>query len=109
MRYKIRAGCMQTKAEAVKIANANLERPAVAAVDRTVLRASHPIILKGPRQVQRVEPMAAGNPSGVSILQRTKERALKDVTNKLDSGPINLKPAWNGLQVGAAQVRRNHR
>lgn len=40
------------------------------------------------------------NPSGLTILKRMKERALKDVTNKLDASPVSLKPAWNGLRVG---------
>lgn len=94
---------MQNTTGVVKITNANLERPAVDAGKRTVLRASHKNILEGSRQVHRAEIEAVANPSGVSILQRKKEiRALKDVTNKLESSPINFKLVWNGLRMGAS-------
>lgn len=43
---------------------------------------------------KRVE--AAGNPNGQESQSRTKERALRDVPNKLEAGSINFKPAWSG-------------
>lgn len=68
-------------------------------VDKSVLRASHQSLVGGSKQVQRVGLEASGNLKGQGILRKIKERALKDVTNKLDTGPVSFKPMRNGPRV----------
>lgn len=93
----VKAGCMEGVDGAVKAKDANAIEPAVAAMDGMIFKTSHPSMLEGSKQDRRAESVTAGNP-----LQRMKEKVLKDVTNKLESDPISLKPAWSGLQVGGS-------
>lgn len=68
-------------------------------MDRVVLSASHPNLIERARHVGSSELEAAGNPIGQGILRRMKEKVLKDVTNKLEVGPVNFKPNWSTPRV----------
>lgn len=77
-------------------------------MNKHVLTLSHSGIIEGTKQIQRVETQRGKNPSGVAIHRRLKEKALKDVTNNLETGPVNLKPTWNRLRLGTGSgVKEN--
>lgn len=77
------------------------EKSSVSCVaDKVVVKASHPSLLDGSKQVESDGLEAVGNPSGLSMQGRMKEKILKDVTNKLEPGPKKFKPAWNGPRGG---------
>lgn len=63
-------------------------------------------MLDGSKQVGSGGLEAVGNSNGPSMQKRLKERTLKDLTNKLEPGPKNFKPAWNGLKGGIRVVIR---
>lgn len=69
-------------------------------VDGFVLRASHPSLVEGSKRVGTTDERVNVNPDGQSILRRMKERVLKEVTNKLDVGPVTFKPLWAGSRLG---------
>lgn len=61
-----------------------------------VLRASHPSLVEGSRQVLRGKVDESKNPNRQGMQKRTKEKVLRDVTNKLEAGPISFKLTWSG-------------
>lgn len=65
-----------------------------------VLSASHPDLLVGAKLVSPEVHGEMGNPKGQGILLRIKEKVIKDVTNKLEAGPVSFKPNWSGPRVG---------
>lgn len=74
--------------------NVKVAAAAVPAIDvgvKVVLKASNLSLLAGLRQVQRAEMALVGNPSGLGITLRMKKKALRDVTNKLESGPMTFR------------------
>lgn len=74
--------------------------PASNSVETVVLSASHPDLLVGAKQVCAAVHSETENPKGQSILRRMKEKALKDITNKLEAGPVSFKPKWSGPRGG---------
>lgn len=65
-----------------------------------MLKASHLSLLEGSKQISWTEFAVTCNPGGMGIMQRMNERVFRDVMNKLESSPVNLKPAWSGIRVG---------
>lgn len=75
---------------------------------KAVINASHSSLIIGSKQVKQTELQEGVNPNGLGSQRRLKEKALKDVTNKLETGPVSLKSAWNGLRLGSSSfVKEN--
>lgn len=75
-------------------------------LEEAVLSASHPGLVQGVKQVQGAGLSTVGNPTGLGLNWRLKEKALKDITNQLEAGPVSLKPSWSGPRFGAGVVIR---
>lgn len=71
---------------------------------RTILKASHPNLVKGSRQVQRTEVEASKHPNGQGLLRRMKQKVLKDLKNKLVAGPVSFKPNHSGPCGGVSNI-----
>lgn len=79
-----------------------------AALGKPVLRVPHSGIIEGSKQVQMVESQGDENSSGVGIHWRLKEMALKDIMNKLEPAPMNLKPTWNAPHLGMGTAMKKN-
>lgn len=95
------------------VANAKAARskkPDSTPMVEAVLKASHLSLIVGSKQVQQTEVQGAGNPNGVGMQRRLKEKAVKVVLNKLEAGPVNLKAiaAWNGMPLGTGSAAKEN-
>lgn len=69
------------------------------------LAVSHERLAKGLQSRPGLE-LDCANEGKTASQSLTKHRTLKEITNKLDSRPAKLKPAWSGPRIGSGPTNR---
>lgn len=75
-------------------------------IDGFVLRGSRLSLVEDLKRADTAGEGVSVNPSGQSIIKRTKDRILKEVTNKLDVGAVAFKPLRARPRVGSGNASR---
>lgn len=68
--------------------------------EKVQVRVSHSNLTVDMKTTGNTMVEAVNTGKGLKRSQNVKEKALNDITNKLDTGPIKLKPSLGGLSGG---------
>lgn len=80
----------------------------VPGLDAINLEASHPSHFEGAKIGTSSVVGKSSDPKRRGETQRkTNDKMFKEVTNKLDVGPVSFKPNWNGPKLGCGVVSRD--
>lgn len=77
-------------------------------LDAVNLRVSHPSLAVGTKTGSGVAVSGHGDLKRRPKMQKkAHDRTLKEMTNKLDIGPISFKPSWGGPKLSTGVVSRD--
>lgn len=78
-------------------------------VDKVRMSVSNPSLVGGLKVLENhTFEMARPSKLSVGSQRRMEEGVLKEVTNKLEPGPIKLKPVWDGPRISSGSATRDN-